>query len=451
MRLAFPITMGQLGLVLMGFSDIVMLGRYSTLDMSAAGFGNAVFFLFMLLGIGTMYAVSTITSIVDGEARPQQAIPIFRSSNSVAILLSMALMAINYLVIENIAMFKQSPELSRLGSEYLEIVNLSVPALLFFNSGKQLLDGLGHTKMSMYVTFAGLLINVLLNDCLIYGHYGFEEMGLRGAAWATVISRYLMAVSMMAWAWWHPEVHKLKGSSDIHWRSYFLEILKVGIPVGFTFFFEIASFSIALIFAGNISNLHSGAHQIAINLASITYMFITGIAAAGNILVGNHFGAADVKGIRRSGMATLLLTVGIELVFAIVFLVFYKQLPFIYTNDQQLLVLTPPLVLLAAFFQLSDGLQAVGAGILRGIKDTRATSLIAFISYWVIMTPGAYFLCFELDYGLSGIWIAFVFGLSFAAVLLIHRFMKLSHPKRIQRLLESHFQDERIQEQTDSI
>ncbi len=421
-KLAFPITMGQLGLVLMGFSDVVMLGNYSTLSMASAGFGNAVFLLFILLGVGTMYAVSTITSIVDGENRPEQAIPIFKSSNAVALFLSVILMAINYLVIYFIPIFKQSPEMNALGAEYLMIVNYSVPAILFFNSGKQLLDGLGKTQMSMYVTFFGLALNVGLNYALIYGHYGAPEMGLSGAAWATVISRFVMAVTMMIWAWWHPLVQSFKGSKSIVNKSYFLEILKVGLPVGFTFFFEIAAFSVALIFAGQISNLHAGAHQIAINLASITYMFVTGLAAAGNIVVGNHYGASDPIGLRRSGIATILLTIVIELVFALVFLVFYRQLPYIYTSDAELLILTPNLILLAAFFQLSDGLQAVGAGVLRGIKDTKISGVIAFVSYWVIMTPGGYYLCFNAGMGLEGIWIAFIVGLSFAAVLLLYRF-----------------------------
>lgn len=414
--------MGQLGLVLMGFSDVVMLGKYDTLSMASAGFGNAVFFLFMLLGVGTMYAVSTITSIVDGENQPEQAIPIFKSSNAVALFLSIVLMGINYTVIYYRPVFDQSPEMNELGSEYLRIVNYSVPAMLFFNSGKQLLDGLGKTQMSMYVTFFALILNLILNYMLIYGEWGAPEMGLSGAAWATVISRYAMAIIMMIWAWWHPLVQSFKGKDSIVHKSYFAEILKVGIPVGFTFFFEIAAFSIALIFAGQISNLHAGAHQIAINLASITYMFVTGLAAAGNIIVGNHYGAADAEGLRRSGIATILLTIGIEIIFALIFLIFYKQLPYIYTQDAELLVLTPNLILLAAFFQLSDGLQAVGAGVLRGIKDTRISGIIAFVSYWIIMAPGGYYLCFHAGMGLEGIWLAFIVGLSFAAVLLLYRF-----------------------------
>ena len=433
-KLALPITIGQLGLILMGFSDVAMLGRLNTASMSAAGFGNAVFFLFMLIGIGTMYAVSTMTSIADGEGRPQQAIPIFYSSLNVALFLSVVLMLVNALVLKYIHLFRQSEEQTILGAEFIRIVNYSVPALLFYNAGKQLMDGLGKTQLSMYVTFFGLGLNVLLNYLLIWGHWGLPAMGLAGSAWATVISRFAMAVIMLLWAWYHPLTRSFRrmpyadGAADaevsaaIERRSYFWSILKIGVPVGFSFFFEIAAFSFALVMAGMISVIHSAAHQIAINLASITYMFVMGIAAAANILVGNFYGARNKEGIRRAGFAALLLTFGIEVIFALVFMLLNHQLPYIYTTDQAVLMIAPSLIILAALFQLSDGLQAVAAGALRGIKDTKVTGFIAFVSYWVLMIPGAWYLCFYTDMGIQGIWLAFVVGLSFAAVLLTGRF-----------------------------
>lgn len=415
----------------MGFADVIMLGRYSTISMSSAGVGNAVFFLFALIGIGTLYAVSTIIAIADGEEIPQQAIPVFFSSIKVTVLLSMLLMGINYSFYLNFDLFGQSKAVTELSREYLWIVNFSIPALLLFNNGKQTLDGLGKTGISMYVTIIGLLLNVLFNYMMIYGKYGFPEMGLAGAAWATVIARYAMAVIMLFWAWFHPRMNELKKMSIVH-KSYIVSILRIGIPVGFTYFFEIAAFSFALIMAGQISELHSGAHQIAINLASITYMFVMGISAACGILVGNNYGAKDAAGVRRAGMAAIILTVLIELVFAVVFFVFNKELALIYTNDKALLALTPSLIILAAFFQLSDGLQAVAAGALRGIKDTRITGIIAFVSYWIIMMPGAWLLCFNGGMGINGIWLAFVIGLSFAAVLLLYRFHKQTKPGVLQ-------------------
>lgn len=405
----------------MGFADVVMLGRYSTLAMSAAGVGNAVFFLFALIGIGTLYGVSTIVAIADGENKPQQAVPAFKSSLYASLLLSLFLMGLNVFFYYNFHLFGQTPELTRLGREYLWIVNFSVPALMYFNSGKQTLDGLGKTGVSMYVTIIGLLANVCLNYMLIFGKLGCPELGLAGAAWATVVSRYMMAVGMLILAWYHPRMQYLKLQFIEH-KSYLMSIFRIGVPIGFTYFFEIAAFSFALIMAGMISELHSGAHQIAINLASVTYMFVMGISAACGIVVGNHYGAEDREGLRRAGTAAIMVTVSIELLFAAVFMIFSKELCAIYTNDEALLNMAPPLIFLAAFFQLSDGLQAVAAGALRGIKDTRTTGIIALVSYWLLMMPGAWLLCFNFNLGLEGIWIAFVVGLSIAACLLLLRF-----------------------------
>ncbi len=177
---------------------------------------------------------------------------------------------------------------------------------------------------------------------------------------------------------------------------------------------------------GWISEVHLAAHQIAINLASVTYMIITGIATGGNILVGNFYGARDRLGVRKAGFAAILLSLVVECVFALMFLLLSGELPKMYTNDVAVINMARELLFLAAFFQLSDGIQAVAAGVLRGIKDTRITGIIAFVSYWVIMVPGAYWLCFKLDWGIQGIWFAFIFGLTFAAIWLIMRFFNKS-------------------------
>jgi MATE family multidrug resistance protein len=428
LKLAIPITIGQLGQVLMGFFDVVMLGNYDKVVMSSVGLGNSIFLLFAVFGIGALFSISTLTSIAVGEDKQEQTIPIFKSSVVFTLILSGVLMLIIAFASNYLGVLGQSEEMTQMGARYMQIVNWSILPLMFFNCGKQIMDGLGITVMSMYITGIGLLSNIVLNYALIFGHWGFSSMGLEGAAYATNISRIIMAVLMMSLAWWSPIVQQLK-KAGYKSMSYLKELFEVGIPVGFTFFFEIAAFTIAMVFAGKLSNDHAGAHLIAINLASVTYMFVTGIAAAGNIMVGNHYGAMDIEGIRKAGFGALLMTIMIELFFALVFLIFNKEIPNISTKDAVLLEMTPSLIVLAAFFQLSDGLQAVGAGILRGIKDTKMTSIIASVSYWVIMTPLSYYLCFNLKMGLEGIWTAFIIGLSLAAFLLIHRFNKKTKNK----------------------
>ncbi|MES2616318.1 MAG: MATE family efflux transporter [Bacteroidota bacterium] len=424
-KLAYPITIGQLGLVLMGLIDTVMLGRVSTDAMGAASVGNAVSFLFMLIGVGAMYAVSTFTAIADGEGRPQQGIPIFISSLRISAVLSVILFGVNLFFVYNFDLFKQTAAVSAMGADFLWVVNFSVPAMLFYNSGKQTMDGLGKTQISMVVTAIGVGLNILLNWVMIYGNWGCPPMGVVGSAWATTISRYVMAILMLGWTWYHPYIMELK-TRVIEKISYDRAILRTGLPIGFTFFFEMAAFTVALIMCGWISEVHLAAHQIAINLASVTYMIITGIATGGNILVGNFYGARDRLGVRKAGFAAILLSLVVECVFALMFLLLSGELPKMYTNDVAVINMARELLFLAAFFQLSDGIQAVAAGVLRGIKDTRITGIIAFVSYWVIMVPGAYWLCFELEWGIQGIWFAFIFGLTFAAIWLIMRFFNKS-------------------------
>jgi MATE family multidrug resistance protein len=283
----------------------------------------------------------------------------------------------------------------------------------------------------MYVTFFGVVMNIFLNWVMIFGNLGCEPMGLAGAAWATNYSRFAMGLIMLACAWYHPFVKKLK-VLKIELIKYDWAILKTGLPIGLTFFFEMGAFTAGLIMSGWIDVTHQGAHQIAINLASITYMFITGIASAGSILVGNYYGAKDKLMVRKSGFAAIVLGLGMEVVFALFFIVLGGVLPLLYTRDEGVIEIAQNLLFLAAFFQLSDGLQAVGAGVLRGIKDTKITGIIAFVSYWIIMVPGAYLLCFKLGWGIEGIWFAFIFGLTFAAVWLIYRFFHQSLYHRLQ-------------------
>lgn len=430
-KLAYPITIGQLGLVLMGFTDTIMLGRVSNDAMGAASVGNAIFFLFMLIGVGTLYAVSTYTAIADGEGKPQQSIPIFKSSLRVNIWLSIALFAINLILYYNFDIFGQTPAVTAQGAEYLWIVNFSIPALLYYNSGKQMMDGLSKTHISMGVTFFGVGLNVLLNWVMVFGHWGCPAMGLAGSAWATNISRFAMAGLMLYWAWYHPYVMELK-TKVIENIRYDIEIIKTGLPIGFTFFFEMAAFTFALIMCGWISEIHLAAHQIAIQLASLTYMFITGIATGGNILVGNFYGAKDKIGVRKAGFAAILLSLAVEALFALIFLIFSGELPKMYTEDLAVINMAQQLLFLAALFQLSDGIQAVAAGVLRGIKDTKITGIIAFVSYWLIMVPGAYLLCFKFNWGIQGIWFAFIFGLTFAAIWLLNRFYNRSLYKNLE-------------------
>ncbi len=419
-KLGLPITIGQLGLVLMGTIDIMMLGRVSKYDVGGASVGNSIFFLVTLLGIGFMFAVGTLVSVKMGEKKPKSAVSVFLNSLKISIVISLVLMFLNELAYHQFYWLKQTKEVTNLGKNYLRIVNWSVPAIMLFNASKQMLDGLGKTKWGMYVTYFGLALNVLLNYLMIFGHWGFEPMGIVGAAWATVIARFAMAIIMFLITWNYPLVKQYVKENN-H-ENFTLELCKLGIPIGFTFFFEIAAFSICLIFSGMISEIHLNAHQIAINIASITYMFITGIAAAANIKVGYYFGMKDSKSVRLYGMSCIAFALVLEFFFMLLFLLFPQFLSSLFTEDIEVLKMASGLLVFAALFQLTDGLQAVAAGALRGIKQTTFTGIVALISYWVVMIPLAYILCFNFKLSIQGIWYGINIGLLVVSLVMFWRF-----------------------------
>ena len=196
----------------------------------------------------------------------------------------------------------------------------------------------------------------------------------------------------------------------------------IGIPAGLQFFWEVAAFNAGQIMSGWISTEAEAAHMIAIGLASITFMVLTGIAAAGTIMIGYSLGAKDREGMRIAGNTVLILCLGFEIVFAFVFFLCHSLLPMIYTDNVQVITLASTMLILAAVFQISDGLQAVAAGALRGMQDVKFPAVIALVSYWGIMIPACYILAFPMHMGLQGIWIGFIIGLSLAAVLQLIRF-----------------------------
>ncbi len=424
-KLASPIIAGQLGHILMGFFDTVQVGGLGPEYIAATGIANTVYWLVTLLGLGILFAISPLVSEAFGEQKGEKAIGIFRSSLVVAIIISIIFTILMVVAIDNFEVFRQPKEISTLAKRYLVFLNLSTPALMLFTAGKQLIDGMGRTLPGMIINIAALLLNVLLNWLLIYGKWGFPELGIEGAAIASANARVAMTVAVFVFIWQDKHIQSLMKSynqSVYKSISFVKPILLIGVPASLQVFSEAAAFCSAHIMCGWIGELELASHQIAINLVSITFMTITGISAAGTIMTGYAFGAKDILGIRVNGNAAIILTLMFEVVFVIFFFATYNVLPLLYTNNIEVVTMASSLILLAVFFQLSDGLQNVAVGILRGIQDVRIPATIAFVSYWLIMIPTCYLLAFNFGLGVKGIWFGFIIGLSIAAILLTLRF-----------------------------
>ncbi|MFI5220772.1 MAG: MATE family efflux transporter [Bacteroidia bacterium] len=425
--LAYPIVIGQIGIVAMGVADVVMIGQIDATNLAAAGLANSVFFLVAILGIGSLMAVSSLVAQSKGAEKNNDCAIYFRQGIVAALLLSVVISFVLYFVANNMEVFKQHPTVTVLSSGFLHLLNMGTLPLLIFSASKQFSDGLSFTRPSAIITVAALLLNIFLNWLLIYGNLGFPKMGLNGAGVATLIARIFMATAMVFYILVHKRYKKFIRISRKESSYDFLKhIFRVGLPSGFQYFFELAAFSFAGIMIGWIGKNEQAAHHIALNVASVTYMIATGISAAGSILVGDALGRKNKTDIIRSGKASLLGGAVFMLFCAAILFSFRAALIHFYIHDSGVEVMAGYLLIVAALFQLSDGIQCVALGVLRGLEDTKIPTIVTVISYWVIGIPAGYYLAFYTRMNLYGVWAGLLAGLTFSAFMLAFRFLKES-------------------------
>lgn len=425
-KLALPIIFGQLGFIFMGFFDLLMLGQVGTNEVAAVGIANAIFFLFYMFAQGVIMSISPLVAIACGSKRGWKSVLILRAGMKIAFLLGGILIMLYGAFYYYFEKLGQTPEVSQMGSNYLLIVSVSALPILLFMTSKNYLDGLGRTRPASVITLIALVLNILLNQLLIFGAWGLPSMGIEGAAWATTIVRTLMALTLIVYLFKDKETNAYK--QEARGRKtrgrYARKLWVMGIPIGLQFFFEVAAFSFAAIMAGWIGSMEQASHNIALMLASITYMGATGLSAAGSILVGNAYGATEKEKIYLIGRVLFWVVTLYMALCACLFLFGRNIMAQGFSIDPEVVSTTSALLVLAAFFQFSDGLQSAGMGLLRGIKDVKVPSIIAFVSYWVVGIPVSYFLAFRFEMGINGVWIGFIAGLTLAAVLIVIRFFK---------------------------
>lgn len=442
LKLSYPIIIGQIGIVLMGVADVVMIGKIDATNLAAAGLANSVYFLITILGIGTLTAVSPLVAKAKGAGHVNEVAHYFRQSIYAALLLSLFIGGVLFVCTQNLHWFKQSNDVTQLTKSYLHILNAGTVFLLLFTAIKQYSDGLSITKPSAVITVLGLGFNVWWNWVLIYGKWGFPTLGLDGAGIATSITRLGMFLAMFGYILYHQQYHHWIHIKDkLGSTSLLPQIFKVGLPSGLQYFFEVGAFASAAIMIGWFGKEQLAAHQIAINLASVTYMVATGISAGGSIAVGDALGRKHKTDLMLSGRASLILSVVFMGVTAILFALFSNFFVSLYINDTYVAGMAANLLLIAALFQLSDGVQCVSLGILRGISDTKLPTVVTVIAYWVIGIPVGWVLADYVNWGLYGIWFGLTLGLTFSAVLLSWRFFRQSKHIDFVKLERKHFND----------
>ncbi|ATP56360.1 MATE family efflux transporter [Pedobacter ginsengisoli] len=426
LRLALPIVVSQLGHTLAHLADSVIVGHFAgTIQLAAVSLVNSLFMLILVLGMGLAYGLTPLIAQENGRKNYDECGKLLSNSLIINFFISLLLYGFVHLgtllVIDHIG---QAPEVVAYAKPYLGLLGFSIIPLMIFQTFKQFAEGLGFTKQAMFVSIWGNVINIVLGVVFVKGMFGITPMGVKGVGLSTLIDRTVMAIVMSIYVMRSPVfkvyVKQFKISFFDKVRAF--KIVKIGAPVALQYSFEISAFSGAAILIGTIGAIEQAAHQVAINLASITYMMASGIASAATIKTGNNFGKNNFKDLRQSAIASYHVIILFMTITALFFVLANNLLPFLYTEDNAVISIAAQLLIIAGFFQLFDGTQVVGLGVLRGIGDVNIPTVITFIAYWIIGIPLGYFLGIKLEMGVNGIWYGLTFGLLTASILLFIRF-----------------------------
>ena len=436
-KLAAPVMLGMLGHTFVGFIDNIMVGQLGTAELAAVSLGNSFMFIAMSIGIGFSTSITPLIAEADSSDNFSQAKSTFKNGLFLCTTLGVFLFLLVFLSKPLMNYMKQPEEVVALAIPYLNLVSFSLIPLIIFQAIKQFSDGMSMTKYPMYATLIANIINIILNYILIFGKFGFPEMGIVGAAYGTLISRIIMVIYL-----WLLLRNKERSKRIVRNIKFFVldvlmikKIISLGSLSAMQMFFEVAIFTAAIWLSGLLGKNPQAANQIALNLSSMTFMIAMGLGVASMIRVGNQKGLQNYKELRRIAFSIFLLGIILAIFFAILFFVFHKSLPNLYvdlsdvknyTDNMEVVSIASKLLIAAAFFQISDSIQVVILGALRGLQDVKIPTILTFISYWVVGFPVSYFLGKDEMYGSFGIWLGLLAGLTTASILLFIRFNSLT-------------------------
>lgn len=427
LRLAFPVMLTQLGAALVGLFDSIMVGHYGTTDLAAVSFSNAIFFTVMVFAMGALMGVTPIVGYAAGAGQE----PKFFAkllANGLIFMLLVILFAALLLVpcIPLLHCFGQDPAVAECAKPYFTLIVLSILPFLFFCLCKQFLEGLGNTTIAMVITIGCNLLNILLNWVFVFGHWGSPAMGAAGAGLATLIARLLTALCFVVVFLWRREWRQYVTLISRHMisRRDVKEFIRIGTPIGLQSFVEAFLFTASFVIIGWINKESLAAHHIANQMADMTFMLALGIGSATTIRVSHQLGRGDLWAVRMASRASVHLCLLMNTIGAGLMITLRNYLPYIFTNDEQVIGIAGTLILIAGLFQYADGLQCVGAAMLRGIRDVRVPMLIAAFAYIIVALPLGLVLTFPLGLGANGMWLAFILGLAIPAVCYHIRFQR---------------------------
>lgn len=427
--LGLPIVIGQLGVIILGFADTLMIGHHSTEELGAASFVNNVFALCIIFSTGFSYGLTPVVGSLYGKGRLPEAGQALRCSlvaNGLVGLLLTAVMAVVYLNVDRLG---QPEELLPLIRPYYLVLLASLVFVLLFNGFKQFTDGITDTRTAMWILLGGNALNIAGNYVLINGKLGLPELGLLGAGISTLASRILMVV-VFAWivlAGRRFRRYRL-GFFRLGWSgTVFRRLNALGWPVGLQMGMETASFSLSAIMVGWLGTIALASHQVMITISQFTFMMYYGMGAAVAVRVSNFHGQGDRENVRRTTLAGFHLIMGMAVVLLGILFLLRDRMGGWFTDSAEVTATVASLFFPFLIYQFGDGLQINYANALRGISDVKPMMLIAFIAYFLISLPVGYVCGFVLEWGVVGVWMAFPFGLTSAGLMLWARFYRKTH------------------------
>ncbi len=445
LKLAYPVILGMLGHTLIAIVDNIMVGNLGSTELAAVSLGSSFVFIGMSIGIGFSTAITPLVSEADAEKDDKKIRSVFHHGLLLCTVLGVVLFILIVLAKPIMLLMHQPKEVVDLAAPYIDWVAFSLIPVIIFQGYKQFADGLSRTKYSMYAILLANIVHIFFNYMLIYGIWIFPKLGILGAALGTVISRIMMVVFM------HFIMRK-----NIQLKPYFKnfsfkeikksmlrKIANLGIPSAMQMLFEVALFTAAIWLSGSIGKTSQAANQIALTLATTTFMFAMGLSVAATIRVGNQKGLMDYKKLIVVARSVFLLTIIVETIFGILFVVLHNFLPHLFLNmnnvsqvieNKEVIFIASKLLLVAAVFQISDGVQVVVLGALRGLQDVKIPMYITFFAYWVVGFPISYYLGKHTKLEAVGIWIGLLAGLTTAALFLYIRFHKLTKKQVLKNL-----------------
>lgn len=426
-KLALPVVFSQAGQMLVGLADTIMVGQIGATELAAVSFANSIFILGFVFSIGLSIGITPLVGKAHGAGKSKDCGFWLKHglwANLITTILLIVVMLVFTLIIPYLGQDKKVIELA---IPYYHILIVSILPVNIFMIFKQFAEGIANTKITMIITLIANIINIILNYLFIFGKAGMPQLGAKGAAYATLTSSIFMAITCTL-AFIHLPFFSDYRKAFINTKpklKHLWEIIKIGFPIGGQMAIEVFAFSMGAIMMGWINKNALAAHQIVISVASLTYMMAVGLSSAATIKVSIFLGAKDLKSLKYSAYAIIHKVIIFMAFNGIMFIVFRNTLPSLFVNNKQVVTIAAQLMIIAGIFQLFDGVQVAWLGILRGVQDVKAPSVIAFITWILIATPICYICAFTLKMGAPGIWIGYLSGLFVGSILLQFRFMKL--------------------------